>query len=693
MNSINYPKYSKEHLKNFDELPSAVLINAFNDEGKLEYAYSNPFLAKSLGYEHEELQEILSKEVFALIYGADRKKTMQAREKVLNGEVVNSITRQVRKDGSPVWILAHIRMIEIDGHAGMFFLFSRIQELIGLQDELTKKNATWNDIIESIPIGICVFREYKGIRTTLSINKNLVNVANSAGMQIDNKRREWTEAELGMVLNKDLYAFCENEDIPLLQKMFVECEDSPLATGVFRLHGSSLGNVVYIRVTCSVKHADDGSRTYYMTLQNVTKEENYRRELFKKQAQLYELSYYDSMTGIKNRNAYNDYVVYCKKNKIHDVGFAFCDLNGLKTVNDTIGHLYGDQMIKHFTGILKEYFYNDNIYRISGDEFIIISPDTDRFAFQNKMGELIDRMRSEDNLASIGFIWKKEVSDIPRRAQQAEQLMYVEKQRYYEASRNISSKHRPQILESLLQNFEDGCFVMYLQPKTSIDGSKVIGAEALARKIDARGNIIAPYEFVPQLEREKLIPKLDFYIMEQACKFLQEQHQRGNDDFAVSVNVSRVTIVENEFMETVRSIIKKYDFISSNLEIELTESNKTMDSIRLEEYIVELKKMNIKVSIDDMGTEYSTLALLTLDGINWVKLDRSLVTHLGQGKDRTLLKHIINMCHDLGLQVIAEGVETDDVRMQLMEMGCDAYQGYLTSKPIPVSEFKEFYCC
>lgn len=691
MDSANYPIFTKEQLNIFDGLPSAVLINVINDKGEVEYGYSNPFLATSLGYEHEELQELLRKEAFALIYEADQKKTITARDKVMMGQIVDSISRQKRKDGSFVWILAHIRRIVVDGRIGMLFLFSRIQELIGLQDELAQKNEAWNDIVESIPIGIWVFREDNGVRTTLSVNKNLVNVADSAGSQIDYRHREWTEAEIGMLLNQDLFAFCENEDIPLVEKMLQECETAPLAKTVFRLRGSSMGNTVFIYSTCSVKKDEDGSKTYYVTFQNVTKEENYRHELFKKQAQLYELSYYDSMTGVKNRNAYNEFVRLCRKNKIQNVGFAFCDLNGLKLINDSLGHLYGDQMIKHFTGILKEYFNVDNVFRISGDEFVIVIPNIDRLAFQNKMGEVIDRMQEEDNLASIGFVWKKEVSDIPRRTQQAEQLMYIEKQRYYEANRNISSKHRPQMLESLLQSFEEGRFVMYLQPKTSIDGTRIIGAEALARQIDKDGKIIPPYEFVPQLEHEKLIPKLDFFIMEQACRFLQEQHQIGNDDFSVSVNVSRVTIGENEFMDTVSDILGKYDFIRSNLEFELTESNKTMDSIRLEEYLGELKALGVKISIDDMGTEYSTLALLILDGINWVKLDRSLVSHLGQGKDKTLLKHIINMCHDLEMNVIAEGVETDDVRLQLMDMGCDAYQGYLTSKPVPEQDFKDSF--
>jgi len=660
-----------------------------DDNGIPKYAYSNPFMADSLGYTHEEFKALLKEDCFAAIYDADRDKTASARNSVLEGEIVDSISRQKKKDGSFVWILAHIRKVNVDGHRGMLFLFSRIQELIGLQNELAEKNDAWNDIIKSIPIGLWVFRSDRGVRTTISINSNLVNLANYLGKQLDSRKREWTEAEIAMLLNQDLYAFCDDEDKHLVDKMLIECENSIMASCVFRLHGSTKKNTVYIFTTCACKKAEDGSKTYYVTFQNATENERGRIELSEKQEKLYELSYFDALTGVKNRNAYNEYADFCRKNRMYNVGFAFCDLNGLKKVNDTLGHNYGDRMLLQFTDIVKEYFDVNQIYRISGDEFVVICPDIERIEFVNRMGAIIDKMQEEDNLASVGFIWKTNASDVMRRTQQAEQIMYVEKQRYYESNRNISSKHRPQILEALLESFDKGEFVMYLQPKTSIDGSKIIGAEALARKIDSNGNIIPPYEFVPQLENHKLIPKLDFFIMEQACKFLQEQYELGNDDFAVSVNVSRVTIVENDFMSNVIAILDKYDFVRSNLDFELTESNKTMDSIRLEEYMVQLKKLGIKISIDDMGTEYSTLAMLILDGVNWVKLDRSLVSHLGQDKDKTLLKHVINMCHDLKLSVIAEGVETDEVRIELMEMGCDAYQGYLTSKPIPVDEFKE----
>lgn len=688
MDNIVYPVFSREQLHIFDNMPSGVLVIARDGEA-LKYVYSNPFLAESLDYTHEEFKALLTENCFAAIYEADMDKSSSARTEVLSGKIVDSISRQKKKDGSFVWILAHIRRIEIDGCVGMFFLFSRIQELIGLQNDLSQKNDVWNDIIKSVPIGLWVFRADNGVRTTLSINDTLVNVANAAGAQIDNRNREWTEAEIAMLLNQDLYAFCENEDIHLVDKMLAACEKKPIASCIFRLRGSSRGNTVYIYTTCATKKSEDGSRTYYVTFQNVTKEETNRHKLYEKQELLYQMSYYDALTGVKNRNAYNEFVHTCKENVVCNVGFAFCDLNGLKQINDTLGHTYGDRMIIRFTEIVKEYFEIDNIFRISGDEFLIIVPGIMRSDFQDRMDALIEKMQEADNLASIGYVWKNDATDITRRTQQAEQLMYVEKQRYYEASRYVNSKHRPRILESLLKEFEEGRFVMFLQPKTSIDGTKIIGAEALARRIDEDGTVIPPYEFVPQLEHEKLIPKLDFYIMEQACKFLQARHVAGDDEFTLSVNVSRVTIVENDFINTVISMLDKYDFLHSNLEFELTESNKTMDSFRLEDYLSKIKDLGIKVSIDDMGTEYSTLGLLTLEGINWVKLDRSLVIRVDNAKVNTLLKHVINMCHDLDMKVIAEGVETDDIRLKLMEMGCDAYQGYLTSKPIPKDEFVE----
>lgn len=682
------PKYKKEELHIFDALPSGILVNVENSNGKLEYAYSNSFLANSLGYEHQEFADLLKNNCFAAIYEPDREKTVRARSAVLSGKIVDSISRQNTKDGSFVWVLAHIRKINLDGKTGIFFIFSLVQDLIGIQNELSKKNEAWNDISQNVPIGFLVYKEEKGVRTTLSINRALVEFSNSIGSQLDSKRRSWNEAELAMILNQDIFAFCEEEDRHLVAEMLKNCETQPVSSCTFKLRGSNVGSPVFVYATCASKYNSEDSRTYYVTYQNVTDNERRRIELIKKQSQLYKMSCYDSMTGVRNRNSFNKYSESCKSKSLNKTGFVFCDINGLKKTNDSLGHYYGDKLIKQFASILREFFDNDNIYRLSGDEFVVVCPEIERKDFQLKIEYLNNRVEEEGNLASIGCIWKENVSNIQRRVTQAEQIMYIEKQNYYEHTQTINSKHRPQLLKSLLKDFEEGKFVMFLQPKTSIDGSRIIGAEALARKFDTDSSLIQPYSFVPQLEHEKLIPKLDFFMLEQTCRFLQEQHEAGNDSFSVSVNISRVTIAENDFIKTVTTIIDNYNFDRSNLEFELTESTKTLDSLKLEEYLQQLKKLGVKISIDDMGNDYSTLTLLTLEGFDWVKLDRSLIVQLDQEKARILVKHIINTCHDLNLKVIAEGVETDEVRNLLKEMNCDAYQGYLKSRPISVDDFR-----
>ena len=681
------PHFTLDQLSIFDTLPSGVLVNVDNGKGGLKYAYSNPFLAHSLGYQHEEFKELLTKSCFAAIYEADRQKTINARAAVMSGKIVDSVSRQNKKDGSFVWILAHIRMIDLDGKQGMLFLFSKIENLIGLQDKLSEKNKEWSDILNTVPIGLLVFKEENGQRTTLSVNSSLIKFANSVGSLIDSRKRHWTEAELSMIWNQDIYSFCEYDDIQFVVKMLKDSEKEQVTKCTFRLRGSK-NNPVYIYATCASKASGENSRTYYVTYQNVTEEEHRQRELIKQQEQLYTMSYYDALTGVKNRNAYNKLIESTAKDSLKNGGFVFCDINGLKKTNDSLGHYYGDKLIKYFAEILKETFETDNIYRLSGDEFLIIVPDTEGDSFLETMKYLTMRVDGEGSIASIGYIWKENTIDIQKRVTEAEQLMYVEKQKYYEEHKSIDSKHRPFMLNSLLKDFDENRFVMYLQPKISIDGTKVIGAEALARKIDADGTIMLPYTFVPQLEHEKLIPKLDFFMLEQTCNFLQKLHHNKNDNFCVSVNMSRVTIAENNFIMNVTKILDKYDFKRKNLEFELTESNKTLDSIRLEEYLVQLKDLGVKISLDDMGNDYSTLSLLTLDGFDWVKLDYSLVIKLNQKKARILIQHIIDTCHDLKLKVIAEGVETDKNRKLLMDMKCDAYQGFLKSQPVPASLFE-----
>lgn len=230
---------------------------------------------------------------------------------------------------------------------------------------------------------------------------------------------------------------------------------------------------------------------------------------------------------------------------------------------------------------------------------------------------------------------------------------------------------------------------MFLQPKSNIKNQKVIGAEALARKRGPKGELIPPYEFIPQLEQEKLISFIDFFMLEEVCRFLEMLHEEGNTSFKISVNMSRVTMAENDYIQRIIEISDKYHFCRRQLEFEITESSQTMDNMRMEEDVLRLKELGFGISLDDVGTEYSSIPMLTLEGIDTVKLDRSFIVKMTNPKVDKLISYVIEMSHGIGLDVVAEGVETDGERKKLEQKKCDMYQGFLLSKPIPAAEFKE----
>lgn len=685
-NDKEFIKYAKATANNFH---NGISIIHKNSRGKYKLLFINDYLIKELGYTKKEVSAIIENDVFQLVYANDVNDIKELIDSVEGDEQVTGIFRLATKDHQPIWYMMHMFKVRFMDRECVAVNNTNVQELIGTQHRLELDNSKWLDIIDSIPIGIGIFNIKNGNNTTIAINQHLLFLADELGAQLDGNHRNWTKEEMFLIFNQSIFAFCASEDIGKVKKMLEGSKNGKKTNCIFKLRGSTDENQVYVYSTCVSKESKEGGRTYYITFQNRTADEKSGQEVAKKNEELFKLSYFDNLTGVHNRNAYNAIMTVTSMNKLSKVGVAFCDLNGLKRTNDTLGHSYGDLMLIEFTNILKKHFENNQIYRISGDEFVIIRPSITKEEFSALMTQVISDVKQKNNLASVGFIWKPNVTDIRRRVQQAEEIMYVEKQRYYEETKTVSSKHRPILLNSLMEDLENGAFRMYLQPKANFTRSKVLGAEALVRKVDSDGRIIPPYEFVPQLEKEKLIPKIDFFILEEACKFLERLKQTGKKDFVLSVNMSRVTLVEYDYIKIVSEICNRYDFDRNQLEFEITESVETMDNIRLAEYIKRIKALGIRVSLDDVGTDYSSLPLFILDGIDYVKLDRSLVTQIGNEKAHKLLEHLISMCHDLDMKVIAEGVEKKQERSWLRKMDCDMYQGYILSRPIPADEFAE----
>lgn len=669
-----------------DNLPSSTIILKIVDSDYI-IIYINQFLSSTLGYKKNET---FPYDHFKdIVYSGDLPTVRSIFLHTISHGSFSDSYRLLSKEGDDVWMMGDHKYIRLNHEDYIFITYANIQKLMGANDTLRADNEKWTDIINSIPTQLAIFSIEKGQVQTISVNERLLEFANKIGYLIDGKIRNWSRSELMTIFNQNIYAFSVNDDIPNVNKMLKDSKSFPVTECIFRLRGSSEEHPIWIRSECCSKKISETKRNYYVSFADVTAAERNRRSLEDSHNLLFYMNQHDALTGVKNRNAYNDLIDKLKNGPIQNVGLAFADVNGLKEVNDSVGHKSGDVLICKFSNLLQNEFGQDEIYRISGDEFVLIQTNISGEEFRQRMRKLSSRIAIEHNIASIGYLWEPIVSDINQSVAKAEKLMYVEKQRYYASLEGNLRLHRPELLKELQDDIKDGRYQMFLQPKARIGSKQIIGAEALVRRFDANGVIVPPSEFVASFEKKRLIPIIDFFMLEEVCKLLKRWETEGREPIKLSTNMSRVTLAENNFYQHVTEITHRHDVDLDYLELEITESSETMNNDKLKIEIARLAADGFHISLDDMGTDYSALHMLLLDGVDTVKLDRSFVLYMHSQKGRQLLKHVIHMCHELGMTCLAEGVETDDVRVNLMKMGCDLYQGYLLSKPIPVDQFEK----
>ena len=233
-----------------------------------------------------------------------------------------------------------------------------------------------------------------------------------------------------------------------------------------------------------------------------------------------------------------------------------------------------------------------------------------------------------------------------------------------------------------------GHFLVYYQPKVDIRTGEIIGAEALVRW-EKDGNIISPSVFVPILEKTGDIVKIDLFILDSACSDLAHYRKLGNHTVPLSVNISRRDLLVPGFYRQIVSIIDKYDLCFEDLVIEVTETTNLEEKQRMQEFIAYLKSHNIKTSLDDFGSGYSSLALVRDFDVNEIKLDRSFIDREYRDKDAIIIDSIISMANRLGIDVVVEGVETYEQLQFVKKFSCRTVQGFYFDKPLPKLEFEE----
>ncbi|MBS6646213.1 MAG: EAL domain-containing protein [Clostridiaceae bacterium] len=407
---------------------------------------------------------------------------------------------------------------------------------------------------------------------------------------------------------------------------------------------------------------------------------------------LTDMIYKDSLTGVLNRSSYLEYESEFGTDTVSTLGVASVDINGLKKYNIRYGSSYGDHMIASTADLLKKTFVSSKIFRMAADEFLIVEEDVSYERFTKEVEFFKQNLSQVDqNLASVGCVWEKQNINLEDQVRQADELMRIEKQNYYHSSGDNAFKKEENMEKRLREELEAGRFQIYLQPKARVSDRKVVAAEALVRYIHPEKGMVAPGKFIPQLEQAGMIQYLDFYVFEQVCSLIRDWKHRGLKPIKISTNFSRATVLQGNLVPYLLDLCSSYEVSPEEIEIEVTETLGTMSQETLAAISRNLRKAGFSISLDDFGSRFSSMSILSTMDFDVLKLDKSMIDNIYNYKAEVMVEATLNFCRKAGIVSIAEGVETEEQLAILKRLGCDAIQGYLLNKPLPVDVFERCY--
>lgn len=374
------------------------------------------------------------------------------------------------------------------------------------------------------------------------------------------------------------------------------------------------------------------------------------------------------------------------------------DIVKFKAINEMYGEVFGDEMLNHFIESLKIICSKDQVFvRLTADVFMIMLSyetrqdilDFIEIVNSNLLGYKGITYRLVFGVAFIEDVRERlrkfgDRAALARQSIKGNALQHIAF--YEEGMKNsvLTGKYIEDHMEQALENHE---FVMYLQPKYSMQSGKMVGAEALVRWIQPGNGIVPPVDFIPVFEKNGFVTKMDAYIWEEACKTIRSWIDEGWEPLPISVNVSRIHLKDNQFIDVLNHLIEKYQISKNYLEIELTE---TADSTQISEGISLLKDSGYTLLMDDFGSGYSSLNTLKDTQFDVIKIDRGfLQDFIGSERGQKIVEHTIQMTKSIGLDLVAEGVETKEQAQFLMGCGCDTAQGFYYAKPMTVEQFNE----
>lgn len=392
-----------------------------------------------------------------------------------------------------------------------------------------------------------------------------------------------------------------------------------------------------------------------------------------------------------------------RQGRIGEFGGVYFNIKHFSSINDRFGRDCATNIMKLFIhGIQEKILYEECICRVGGDNFVVLFKKDNLNIIKNYLSGMPITFNDGETVTvttTAGYYMIPEVTesatDVMDRISTAYQLaksVYKRPFLFYDDEIMQHQTHVKEIEMMFPSAIENEEFKVFYQPKTQLNNYQLAGAEALCRWF-RNGKVISPGEFIPVLEGSKAICTLDFYMLDHVCRDIRRWLDEGREAVKVSVNLSRLHLGDEDLLESILRIIDKYKVPHHFIEIELTETTTDVDYKELKKIVYGLREQDISTSVDDFGVGYSSLNLIREMPWNVLKIDKSfLPTQEEEDNDPSkvkMLRHIITMSQDLGLECIVEGVETAEQVKLLKDCKCYLAQGFYFDRPLPVKEFEQ----
>lgn len=423
-----------------------------------------------------------------------------------------------------------------------------------------------------------------------------------------------------------------------------------------------------------------------------------------------QMAYYDSLTGLPNRNLMNDRLAVVLAHATRDqeqVAIMFLDLDNFKAINDSLGHETGDRLLQQAAKRIKNSLRQaDTVARMGGDEFIVLAPGLRHSDDAGKLAEkLIDLMSQPfkigDNELYIGCsigisVFPSDGTEIKTLLKNADLAMYRAKEigkntfKMFTASMNSQAMERLFLEKNLRKALDKNEFELHYQPKFNLKTDRISGIEALLRWTSPELGKVSPTQFIPVAEETRLIIPIGQWVLDTACNQAKAWKEQGLPPVPISINLSVVQFNHPLLVSDIKKVLDQTGIEPKFLELEVTESILMKDTALAVSTLKKLIALGIKISIDNFGTGFSSLNYLKDLPIDFLKIDQTFIKDFAEPTSAAITKTIVTLAQSLGMKTVAEGVETEAQKEFLQELQCDEAQGYLFSKPLPAKQATKF---